>query len=87
MGILEKFSYLCDVEVLINKELIEQPEQILISFNDMNTNKINPKPFYNNNKKKNINNLLNSLAILLTNAITLEKYERFFIKKQILFII
>ena len=59
----------------------------MISFNDMNTNKINPKPFYNNYKKKNINNLLNSLAILLTNTIILEKYVKLIIKKQILFII
>ena len=81
MEIIEKFSYLCDVEVLVNKDLIEQLEQILIDFNDMNTNKINPKPYYSNFRKKNINHILNNLCVTLTNIITLSKLERFVIKK------
>ena len=80
MKIIEKFSYLCDVEIIISKKLIKQLEQILISFNDMNTNKINPKPFYHNYRKKNINNILNNLAITLTNSITLTKLERYIMK-------
>ena len=41
MKIIEQFSYLFDVEVFIDRKLIVQLEQILITFNDMNTNKIN----------------------------------------------
>ena len=81
MEIIEKFSYLCDVEILIDSDLIQQLEQILFSFNDMNINKNNPKPFYKNYKKKNINNILNSLVIILTNAITLTKFEKYIIRE------
>ena len=81
MEIIEKFSYLCDVEILIDNDLIQQLEQILISFNDMDVNKNNPKPFYNNYKKKTINNILNNLAIILTNAITLTKLEKYIIRE------
>ena len=80
MEIIEKFSYLCDVEIIVTKNLIEQLEQILISFNDMNTNNINPKPFYHNYRKKNINNILNNLVVTLTNSITLTKLERYIMK-------
>ena len=81
MEIIEKFSYLCDVEILIDSDLIQQLEQILFSFNDMNINKNNPKPFYKNYKKKTINNILNSLVIILTNAITLTRFEKYIIRE------
>ena len=81
MKIIEQFSYLFDVEVFIDRNLIVQLEQILISFNDMNTNKINPKPFYNNYKKKNINNILKNLVIILINTTTFPKYEKYIIRE------
>jgi len=81
MEIIEKFSYLCDVEVFGTKELIEQLEQILIDFNDMSINKISPKPYYSNFRKKDINHILNNLCVTLTNLITLSKLERFVMKK------
>ena len=81
MEIIEKFSYLCDVEVFGTKDLIEQLEQLLIDFNDMNINKVNPKPYYSNFRKKTINHILNNLCVTLTNIITLSKLERFVIKK------
>ena len=76
MEILEKFSYLCDVEVLIDRDFLEQLDSILICFNDMNNN-VNPKPFYANYKKKNISTILNSLAITLNNAITFNEHKKF----------
>ena len=81
MKIIEQFSYLFDVEVFIDTDLIDQLEQILITFNDMNTNKINPKPFYDNYKKKNISKILNNLVIILINTITLPKYEKYIIRE------
>ena len=76
MEILEKFSYLCDVEVLIDRDFLEQLDSILLCFNDMNNN-VNPKPFYANYKKKNISSILNSLAITLNNAITFNDHKKF----------
>jgi len=81
MEIIEKFSYLCDVEVFGTKELIEQLEQIFIDFNDMSINKISPKPYYSNFRKENINHILNNLCVTLTNLITLSKLERFVMNK------
>ena len=81
MEIIEKFSYLCDVEVFGTKELIEQLEQIFIDFNDMSINKISPKPYYSNFRKKDINHILINLCVTLTNLITLSKLERFVMKK------
>lgn len=78
MEIIEKFSYLCDVEVIIKNDFFVQFENILVIFNDMDTNN-NPKPFYRKFKKKNINNIINSLAIILSNAITSEEHEKYII--------
>ena len=80
MEILEKFSYLCDVEVLIDRDFLEQLDSILLCFNDMNNN-VNPKPFYANYKKKNISSILNSLAITLNNAITFNDHKKFIINE------
>lgn len=77
MEIIETFSFLCDVEVLLNNELFEQFEKMLIDFNDMNTNKSNPKSFYLNYKKKDINKLLIYLVNTLSNSITLNKFEKY----------
>ena len=81
MDIIEKFSYLCDVEIFINNELISQLEQILISFIDMDSNKSNPKPFYKNYKKRSVNKILKNLSITLMNAITLLKLEKYISKE------
>ena len=81
MEILNKFSYLCDVEVLISNELLEQLDQILFSFIDMERNKANPKPFYKNYNKKSVNKILNNLSFVLTNAITLFKLEKYINKE------
>ena len=81
MQVIDKLSYLCDVEIFINKDLIDEFENILITLNDMNTNQMNPKPFYKNFKKKNINSILNSLAIILTNTITYIKHEKYISKE------
>ena len=78
MEIIEKFSYLCDVEVIIKNDFFVQFENILVIFNDMDTNN-NPKPFYRKFKKKNINNIITSLAIILSNAITSEEHEKYII--------
>ena len=77
MEIIEKFSFLCDVEVLLNNDLFDQLEQILIDFNDMNTNKINPKSFYIHFKKRNINSTLIYLVNTLSNSLTLTKFEKY----------
>ena len=79
MEIIEKLSYLCDVEIILKDDFFEQFENILVNFNDMNTNINNPKPFYSKFKKKNINNIINSLAIILSNAITLEDHENYIV--------
>jgi hypothetical protein len=81
MEILNKFSYLCDVEVLISDELIEQLDKILFSFIDMENNKTSPKPFYRNYNKKSVNKILNNLSFVLTNAITLFKLEKYINKE------
>ena len=81
MEILNKFSYLCDVEVLISNELVEQLDEILFSFIDMERNKASPKPFYKNYSKKSVNKILNNLSFVLTNAITLFKLEKYINKE------
>lgn len=81
MDILEKFSYLCDVEVFIDEDFLGVLDNILFCFNDMNTNNVNPKPFYENYKKKNISNILNNLTVTLNNAITLTRFKRYIINK------
>ena len=80
MKILDTFSYLCDVEVLISNELIEQLDKILECFIDMENNR-NQKPFYQNYRKKSVSKILNHLCIILTNAITLFKLEKYINKE------
>ena len=66
---------------LAEPEDIDVDYNILFCFNDMNTNNVNPKPFYENYKKKNISNILNNLTVTLNNAITLTRFKRYIINK------
>ena len=79
--ILEQFSYLCDVEIILNRDIFDQIDNILFYFNDMNTNIINPKPFYKNFTKKNMNHILKKLSITLNNAISFNNHEEYIINK------
>ena len=77
--ILDKFSYLISIEEIISKNLINQIEEILLSFIDMNENKTNPKFYYKNYTKINIGDILKSITNIIYNSIydedsNLEKY-------------
>ena len=56
-------------------------DNILFTFNDMNTNIISPKPFYKNFTKKNINNILKKLSFVLSNALSFNNHEKYIINK------
>ena len=47
----------------------------------MNTNIISPKPFYKNFTKKNINNILKKLSVVLNNALSFNNHEKYIINK------
>ena len=79
--ILEQFSYLCDVEIILNGNIFDEIDNILFTFNDMNTNIISPKPFYKNFTKKNINNILKKLSVVLSNALSFNNHEKYIINK------
>ena len=69
MKILEQFSYLCDINELINKDLINQIEQILLAFIDMNENRNNPKFYYKNFTKSIIGDILKSISFIILNCL------------------
>lgn len=69
MKILEQFSYLCDINELINKDLINQIEQILLAFIDMNENRNNPKFYYKNFTKSIIGDILKSISFIVLNCL------------------
>ena len=69
MKILEQFSYLCDINELINKDLINQIEQILLAFIDMNENRNNPKFYYKNFTKSIIGDILKSISFFILNCL------------------
>ena len=68
MKILDKFSYLCDTHEFIKLDLINQIEQILLTFIDMNENRSNPKLFYKNYSKTIIGDILSSISYIILNS-------------------
>jgi hypothetical protein len=68
MKILDKFSYLCDTHEFIKLDLINQIEQILLTFIDMNENRSNPKLFYKNYSKAIIGDILSSISYIILNS-------------------
>ena len=68
MKILDRFSYLCDTHEFIKLDLINQIEQILLTFIDMNENRSNPKLFYKNYSKAIIGDILSSISYIILNS-------------------
>ena len=68
MKILDKFSYLCNTHELIKYDLINQIEQILLTFIDMNENRSNPKSYYKNYSKAIIGEILSSISYIILNS-------------------
>ena len=68
MKILDKFSYLCDTHEFIKLDLINQIEQILLTFIDMNENRSNPKLYYKNYSKAIIGDILSSISYIILNS-------------------
>ena len=68
MKILDKFSYLCDIHEFMKSDLLNQIEQILITFVDMNENRSNPKLYYKNYSKDTIGEILNSISYIVLNS-------------------
>ena len=66
--ILDKLSYLCDTQELIQLDLINQIEQILLTFIEMNENRDKPKYFYKNYTKEIIGDILKSISYIISNA-------------------
>lgn len=69
MQILDKFSYLCDTHEFIQLDLINQIEQILLTFIDMNENRSNPKSYYKNYSKAIIGDILSSITYIISNSL------------------
>lgn len=84
MSILEIFSFLCSINELINRDLIIQIEEILLTFIDMNENKTNPKFYYKNYSKAYIGQILQSISNLISNSIDNEEDEEHYLENFII---